>query len=69
MFNEIAPILAFMAGNKENKEQNNAISHYLYRLQRGQAPGIEVKRYGQEIAEQLGKSIQSTLKKIDITIK
>lgn len=46
MLNEIAPILAFMAGNKENKEQNNAISHYLYRLQRGQAPGIEVKRYG-----------------------
>lgn len=46
MFNEIAPIIAFMAGNKENKEQNNVISHYLYRLQRGQAPGIEVKRYG-----------------------
>lgn len=69
MFNEIAPILAFMAGNKENKEQNNAISYYLYRLQRGQAPGIEVMRYGQEIAEQLGKSMQSTLKKINITIK
>lgn len=69
MLNEIAPILAFMAGNKENKEQNNAISRYLYRLHRGQAPGIEVKRYGQEIAEQLGKSIQSAAKKINITIK
>lgn len=45
MFSEIAPILAFMAGNRENKEQNNAISHYLYRLQRRQAPGIEFKRY------------------------
>lgn len=69
MLNEIAPILAFMAGNRENKEQNNAISHYLYRLQRGQAPGIEFKRYEQGIAEQLGKSIQSAAKKINITIK
>ena len=46
MLNEIAPILAFMAGNRENKEQNNAISYYLYRLQREQTPCIEVKRYG-----------------------
>ena len=27
------PIIAFMAGNKDNKEQNSAISAYLYRKQ------------------------------------
>lgn len=63
MFNEIAPILAFMAGNKENKEQNNAISHYLYRLQRGQAPSVDFERYGQQIAEKLEKSIQDAVNK------
>lgn len=46
MFNEIAPILAYQARNRDNKELIQETSYYLYRLQREQAPGIDFEWYG-----------------------
>lgn len=69
MLNEIAPILAYQARNRDNKQLIEETSYYLYRQQRGQAPGIDFERYGQQMAEKLEKSIQDAVKKIDIKIK
>lgn len=63
MLNEIAPILAYQARNKDNKQLIQETSYYLYRLQRGQAPSVDFERYGQQIAEKLEKSIQDAVNK------
>ena len=60
------PIIAFMKENRENKQQNNAISYYLYRKQhedfnieqKERKISINFDKIGKEIYKKLEESIQ-----------
>ena len=60
------PIIAFMKGNRENKQQNNAISYYLYRKQhedfnseqKERKISINFDKIGKEMYKKLEESIQ-----------
>lgn len=66
-----SPIIAFMKENRDNKQQNNDISYYLYRKQR-ESFNIEQKeskisidfdKIGKEIYKKLEESIQKEANK------
>lgn len=60
------PIIAFMKENRDNKQQNNDISYYLYRKQhesfnieqKESKISIDFDKIGKEIYKKLEESIQ-----------
>ncbi len=65
------PIIAFMKENRDNKQQNNDISYYLYRKQhesfnieqKESKISIDFDKIGKEIYKKLEESIQKEANK------
>ena len=66
-----SPIIAFMKENRDNKQQNNDISYYLYRKQhesfnieqKESKISIDFDKIGKEIYKKLEESIQKEANK------